>query len=80
LDKLYIAERDLQKPFLSVNKKEEDYTMKKRIAIGVAAAILLLWVVLPDPMPIVIDDIIAALGSAAAVLKLLSSRLNESAA
>ena len=54
--------------------------MKNRVAIGIAAAILLLWVVLPDPMPIVIDDIIAALGSAAAVLKLLSSRLNESVA
>ena len=54
--------------------------MKNRVVIGIAAAILLLWVVLPDPMPIVIDDIIAALGSAAAVLKLLSSRLNESAA
>ena len=44
--------------------------MRSRTLYGVIAVVLGLWLILPDPLPIVADDILAALGSAAAVLLL----------
>ena len=45
--------------------------MKQKLTLGIVAAVLLLWVVLPDPLPVAIDDIIAALAAAAAILKMI---------
>ncbi len=47
--------------------------MKKRIALGIVAIVLGLWAVLPDPVPVVIDDVIAGLGSAASILAVIVS-------
>ena len=47
--------------------------MKQRLTLGIVALVLIVWFVLPDPVPIVIDDIIAALAAAAAILKLVVS-------
>ena len=47
--------------------------MKNRIALGVVAVVLGAWAIFPDPFPIVIDDILAGLGSAIAILKLVVS-------
>lgn len=48
--------------------------MKERTSYIILAVILGIWVVLPDPVPIVADDILAALGSAAAVLLICRSK------
>ena len=37
------------------------------------ALVLGLWAVLPDPVPVAIDDVIAGLGSAASILAILVS-------
>ena len=42
--------------------------MNGRTFYIILAVVLGIWVVLPDPVPVVVDDILAALGSAAAVL------------
>ena len=47
--------------------------MKMRIALGIVALVLGLWAVLPDPVPVAIDDVIAGLGSAASILAVLVS-------
>ena len=50
------------------------FRVKERTLYIVLAVILGIWVVLPDPVPIVADDILAALGSAAAVLLICRSK------
>ena len=45
--------------------------MKSRLTLGIVAAALFFYVVSPDPFPVVIDDVIAALGSAAAILAMI---------
>ena len=47
--------------------------MKKKITLGIVALVLGAWAVLPDPVPVAIDDVIAGLGSAASILALLVS-------
>lgn len=47
--------------------------MKKKLTIGIVAVVLALWAVFPDPVPLFIDDAIAALSAAAAILKLIVS-------
>ena len=47
--------------------------MKKKIALGIVAVVLGAWVILPDPVPVAIDDVIAGLGSAASILAILVS-------
>ena len=47
--------------------------MKKRIALGIVAIVLGAWAILPDPIPVAIDDVIAGLGSAASILAILVS-------
>ncbi len=47
--------------------------MKKRIALGIVGIVLALWAILPDPIPVAIDDVIAGIGSAASVLALIVS-------
>ena len=47
--------------------------MKKRIALGIVAVVLGAWAILPDPIPVAIDDVIAGLGSAASILAVLVS-------
>lgn len=42
--------------------------MGKRIALIIVSIILGIWAVLPDPLPIFIDDVIATLGSVIALL------------
>ena len=49
--------------------------MKNRIALLLVAVILGSWCILPDPVPIVVDDIVAGLGSAASLIKLVHSFL-----
>lgn len=39
-----------------------------RILLIVIAVLLGIWVILPDPLPVFFDDILAALGCAAALL------------
>ncbi len=45
----------------------------KLIALVIVAVVLALWVILPDPVPILVDDIIAALGSAGSVLGVIKT-------
>jgi|GEM_PF-3415978 len=47
--------------------------MKKRITLGIVSVVLALWTILPDPLPILIDDIISGIGSAASLLTLIVS-------
>ena len=47
--------------------------MKNRLTMLVVATVLGAWWLLPDPLLIGVDDIVAALGSAAALFKLASS-------
>ena len=42
--------------------------MKNSTIFLIGAVILGAWFILPDPVPLVADDILAALGSAAAVM------------
>ena len=42
--------------------------MKERTLYIILAAVLGAWVILPDPVPLVADDILAAAGSAAAAI------------
>lgn len=42
--------------------------MKDSMICLIGAVILGIWFILPDPVPLVVDDILAALGSAAAVI------------
>ena len=42
--------------------------MKERTLYIILAAVLGAWVILPDPVPVVVDDILAAVGSAAAAI------------
>lgn len=51
--------------------------MKTRTAYIIAAAVLGAWLILPDPLPVVADDILAGLGSAAAVLCILRLKNSE---
>ena len=39
-----------------------------RVLLIVIAVLLGVWVILPDPVPAVVDDVLAALGCAAAIL------------
>ena len=51
--------------------------MKERTLYIILAVILGIWVILPDPLPVVVDDVLAALGSALAVLLICRSKKNE---
>ena len=42
--------------------------MKNSTIYLIGAVILGIWFILPDPVPFVVDDVLAALGSAAAVI------------
>ena len=59
-----------------VGKEGED-SLIIRILFGIIAVVLGIWLILPDPLPIVADDILAALGSAAAVLLICRSNSGE---
>ncbi len=48
--------------------------MKEHTLYILLAVVLGIWVVLPDPVPVVVDDILAALGSAAAVMLVCRSK------
>ncbi len=52
--------------------------MKNRVALLIVAVALGAWCVLPDPLFIGIDDVVAGLGSAAAMLKLIHSFIQTS--
>ena len=54
--------------------------MRNRVALRIVAAVLGAWVILPDPLPIVIDDIIAGIALGATLLKLIVSYLREEGA
>ena len=45
--------------------------MKKQITFGIVAVVLGAWAILPDPLPIFIDDVVAALGCAASLLGMI---------
>ena len=49
--------------------------MKNRIAFFIVGVVLVAWCILPDPMPVLFDDIIAGIGGAAALLKFIHSSL-----
>jgi hypothetical protein len=67
--------------FLQQNKNGvEGHTMRNRVALGIVAAVLGAWVILPDPLPIVIDDIIAGIALGATLLKLIVSYLRKEGA
>ena len=57
--------------------KEGEDSLIIRILFGIIAVVLGIWLILPDPLPIVADDILAALGSAAAVLLICRSNSGE---
>ena len=42
--------------------------MKERTLYIILAAVLGIWVILPDPLPVVADDVLAAIGGAAAAI------------
>ncbi len=42
--------------------------MKERTLYIILAAVLGIWVILPDPLPVVADDVLAAAGGAAAAI------------
>ena len=42
--------------------------VKERTLYIILAVVLGAWVILPDPVPVVVDDILAAVGSAAAAI------------
>ncbi len=42
--------------------------MKKRFLWGILAGILFAYVILPDPLPVIADDVLAAAGGAASAL------------
>ena len=46
---------------------------KNRLTMFVVALVLGAWAILPDPLLIGVDDVVAALGSAAALIKLIHS-------
>ena len=52
--------------------------MKNRTTLLIVAIVCGAWVVMPDPCPIVIDDIIAALIGSATILKLIKQTLMKS--
>ncbi len=58
-------------------RKVRKNSMKTRTAYIIAAAVLGAWLILPDPLPVVADDILAGLGSAAAVLCILRLKNSE---
>ena len=45
----------------------------KRITLGIVGIVLLGWCFLPDPLPILIDDVITGIGGAASILTLIVS-------
>ena len=47
--------------------------MVKRITLAIVGIVCLLWTFLPDPVPFVIDDVIAALGGAGSILAFIKS-------
>jgi len=47
--------------------------MKNRITKLIVAIVLAAWAILPDPLPFVVDDVIAGIGSAATLLSLIVS-------
>lgn len=51
--------------------------MKNSTICLIGAVILGIWFVLPDPVPLVADDVLAALGSAAAVVLYYRSKRIE---
>ncbi len=51
--------------------------MKKRITLGIVALVLGAWAILPDPVPFVVDDVIAGIGGSIALLKLIGSFMNK---
>ena len=57
--------------------KEGEDSLIIRILFGIIAVVLGIWLILPDPLPIVADDVLAALGSAAAVLLICRSNSGE---
>ena len=42
--------------------------MKSRILWGILAGILFIYVIFPDPLPVIADDVLAAVGGAASAL------------
>jgi len=54
--------------------------MKNRLTMLIVALVCGAWVILPDALPIVIDDIVAALIGSAAILKFIKSGGAKSAA
>ncbi len=48
--------------------------MGNRTVCIITAVVLGLWFILPDPLPVVVDDILTAAGSAAAVLYILRNK------
>lgn len=51
--------------------------MKNRIIVGIVGIVLLGWCVLPDPAPFVIDDVIAGILGAGALLKVIVSFIRK---
>ena len=51
--------------------------MKKKITLGVIAVVLAVYVIAPDPFPVVFDDIAAGFGSAATLLALISAFIKK---
>lgn len=47
--------------------------MKSRIALLLVTVVCGLWVIFPDPVPLLIDDIAAAFIGAGSLLKLIKS-------
>ena len=54
--------------FRFYDTEREKNSMKNSTICLIGAVILGVWFLLPDPVPLVADDIFAALGSAAAVI------------
>ena len=50
---------------------------QKKLMLGIAGVILLAWVLLPDPLPIAIDDIIAALAGSVSLLQFFQASQNK---
>ncbi|MBR4223980.1 MAG: hypothetical protein IKR73_04135 [Oscillospiraceae bacterium] len=50
---------------------------RTRVALVVISVICALWAILPDPVPVAIDDIIAGLGSVISVLTVASSFIKK---
>ena len=51
--------------------------MKTKVTLAIVAAVLILWVIFPDPVVLVIDDIVAGIAAAATLLALIVSFVNK---